>query len=184
MSENPAVTDLLRRWRSGDDTAYTALIEAVYEDVRGIAMRAFVREQPGHTLQATAVANEALLRLHDADVSWEDRNHFLAIIAATTRRILVDHARSRGREKRGGDALHVTLATDHAGAAHPTNVLELHEALETLSRQDARKSKILELHYFAGLTYAEIANLVGVSEATVERDMRFSKAWLRTHLQS
>lgn len=184
MPENPEITQMLRRWRDGDNDAYARLLETLYDDVRIIAGRAFAREGAGHTLQATAVANEALLRIGDADITWQDRSHFLAVVATATRRILVDHARARAREKRGGEALQVTFATEHSGTeATTTGVIELHEALEALGEQDARKARILELHYFSGLTYAEISEVVGISEATVHREIRFSKAWLKTHLQ-
>lgn len=184
MDEPAEITHLLARWRAGDANAYDVLVHALYDEIRLIAHRAFASEPAGHLLQATALANEALLRVGNADITWQDRSHFLAVVATVMRRFLIDHARNNAREKRGGGAHQITLVTDFADPATSTGVLELHEALAMLAQQDARKAHIMELHYFAGLTYAEIGEVVAISPATVDREIRFSKAWLKSHLSA
>ena len=140
------------------------------------------RERSGHTLQATALVHEAYARLAEADLDLRDRGHFFAIASSAMRRILVDHARSRASLKRGGGAQAVSL-DDHLPAADPdSDVLELDDALARLATLDARKARIVELHYFGGLSYAEVARAIDVSPATVDRDLRFAKAWLKGQL--
>ena len=184
-ADSAVVTSLLRRWRGGDQSALDELLPQVYGELRRLAGREFARESAGHTLQPTALINEALLRLVNADVSWQDRCHFQAMMTTTMRRVLVDHARARQREKRGGDQQFVTLVTQAAVAPDQAiDVLVLHEALESLAEQDARKAQLLELYYFGGLSYAELAESLAISEATVHRELRFSRAWLRNHLEA
>ncbi len=178
------VTGLLRAWRDGDATAVDRLVPLVYDELHGLADRFMRRERADHTLQATALVNEAFLRLVDADVPWEDRAHFLAVAARTMRRILVDYARARGRAKRGGEMEKVSL--EGAAVVDPArlpDLVELDEALERLAAQDERKARAIELHYFGGLSYEETAKVLDVSPVTVHRDMRLAKAWLYRHLR-
>jgi len=142
-------------------------------------------ERRGHSLQATALVNEAYLRLIDARrVRWQDRAHFLAMAARLMRRVLVDHARARGRDKRGGDAERVTLVEGIAGTdERPVDVMALDDALEALANIDERKSRVIELRYFGGLSVMETAQALGVSEQTVMRDWKFAKAWLLRELR-
>jgi RNA polymerase sigma factor (TIGR02999 family) len=159
------------------------LMAAVYEDLRRVARRHMRRERAGHTLQTTALVHEAFLRLADADLPWQDRAHFFAVAATQMRRILVDHARARVRAKRGGPARPLPLDEALAGTARSCEELvEVDEALRRLSAQDPRKGRVVELHFFGGLSYPEIARLLDVSLSTVRLDMRFAKAWLRKEL--
>jgi len=178
------VSALLRSWRGGDRDALDRLIPLVYDELKVIAGRLLRGERPDHTLQATALVHEAYARLGGAQVDWRDRSHFFAVAAKQMRRILVVHARSRRRAKRGGGAEQVTLEeTIAVSAESAAGLLELDEALERLAAVDARKAEILELHYFGGLTYAETAEALAISPATVDRDLRFAKAWLYRELQ-
>jgi RNA polymerase sigma factor (TIGR02999 family) len=139
-------------------------------------------ERPEHTLQATALVNEAYLRLIGAEIDWKDRAHFFAVAATTMRRILVDHARTKGRKKRAGERVSleesVLVAPDREA-----ELLAIDDALTELAGHDARAARVVELHYFGGLTYDEIAEALGVSAATVDRDLRFAKAWLYRELK-
>lgn len=179
-----AVTTLLGQWRDGDKAALVALAPLVYDELRDLARRYMGSERAGHTLQATGLVNEAFIRMAGMDVPWSDRAHFYAIAAGSMRRILVDHARARRREKRGGDARHLTLATgmaaDPSGA--PADLVDIDEALKRLDKIDARKCEVVVLHYFGGMTYDEIAEALDVSPATVHRDLRLGKAWLVNEL--
>ncbi len=177
------VTELLVRWRDGDRRALDALIPQVYQELRMVARRRLAGEQAGHSLAPTDLVHEAFARLVTAEVPWTDRVHFFAVAAGTMRRILVDRARSRLRHKRGGGALHVTFQGDEGFlAGDPERLLALHRGLEKLERRDERKARVLELHFFSGLTYEEIAVALKISEATVDRDLRFAKAWLQKEL--
>ena len=141
-------------------------------------------ERPGHSLQATALVNEAYLRLVNADVAWQDRAHFLAVAARVMRRILVDHARSRQYQKRGGVAAHVTLDEALVVAAEPDqDFVALDEALTALAVVDARKSQVVEMRFFGGLTLEETAEALQVSRDTVKRDWRMAKLWLLRELR-
>lgn len=154
----------------------------VYPELHAIAHRQLRHEQPGHTLQTTALLHEAYMRLVGVDIDWEDRRHFFAVAARAMRRVLVDHARSLAREKRGGAFRIVTLDDELAqaaeGAQRATDLIALDEALDRLAAIDARKARATELHFFGGLTYDEIARALGVSAATVHRELRMAKAWL------
>lgn len=177
------ITQLLRDWVDGDQRSLEALTPLVYEQLRRIAARAFAGERAGHTLQATALVHEAYARLVDADVDWQGRSHFFALAARTMRRILVDHASARAAAKRGGGRISVTLHDGMVVAAGADDdMLALHEALGALAELDARKAGILELHYFGGLTYEEMGSVLGLSTSTLDREMRFAKAWLRSRL--
>jgi RNA polymerase sigma factor (TIGR02999 family) len=179
------VTRLLSAWQSGDSRALERLTPLIYEDLRERARRYMKRERPGHTLQATAVVHEAFVKLVAMDVPWQDRAHFFAVAARQMRRILVDHAKARYRNKRGGATTTNGLIeelnnTDAIGpmTSGEIDVLEIDEALQRLTTQSPRLAEIVELHYFGGLTYQELAETLKVSEATVDRDLRLAKAWI------
>lgn len=183
MSEAGEVTRLLRSSRDGDREALDRLVAFVYPELRRVAANALRRQGHPVTLQATAVIHEAWIRLADANVAWDDRVHFFAMAGTVIRRILVDHARARHRLKRGGGALQVTL--DEASAVQPErsiDIVALDEALERLSDQDERMARVVELHYFGGLTYDETAAALGISAATVDRELRLARAWLYRQL--
>ncbi|MFN7926745.1 MAG: sigma-70 family RNA polymerase sigma factor [Blastocatellia bacterium] len=180
-SSDPArVTKLLLAWRAGDAAALERLIPLVHAELRRIARSFMRRERAGHTLETTALVNEAYLRLIDAQrVDWRDRTHFLSVAAGLMRRILVDFAREHHARKRGGSAQQVTL--DDAllvGQTRGEDVLAIAEALQALAAVDARKCKVVELRFFGGLNEAEMAEVLQVSPETVRRDWRLAKAWL------
>jgi RNA polymerase sigma factor (TIGR02999 family) len=178
-------TLLLHAWREGDAGARDALIPLVYEELRRLAARQLRRERRDHTLQATELVHEAFLRLAGADADWRDRAHFLAVAARAMRRVLVDHARARQRQKRSGGSLFVTLDTSVGtpkGEAQVTDIIALDRALRELEEHDPRKARAIELCLFAGLTGPEAATALGVSEPTVRRDLRMARAWLTTRL--
>jgi RNA polymerase sigma factor (TIGR02999 family) len=177
------VTVLLRRWRSGDHQALDELMPLVYDELRRLAARCLYAERPGHTLPATALVHEAYLRLIGVDVEWQNRAHFHALAARILRRILVEYARSHNRQKRGGHALKVPL--DEAVIVGPeasSTVLELDEALQRLAALDARKSEVVQLLYFGGLTYEETGAALDISPATVHRELKLAKAWLHREI--
>ena len=156
----------------------------VYAELHSLAQRRMQLERPDHTLQPTALVHEAFLRLAGGDVNVNDRVHFFALAASTMRRVLVDHAKSRRRDKRGGGAVAVSLDDAlQVGAEPDEDILALDEALAELGTQDPRKARVIELHYFGGLNYDEIAATLDVGVATVNRDLRFAKAWLRKRLE-
>lgn len=182
-----AIQALLERTRSGDAQAAEELMPLVYNQLRSMAANYLRGERPGHTLRPTALVHEAYLRIAQADLPLHDRAHLLALVATAMRRVLVDYARGRGRQKRGEGV--VKLSLEEAGvmleqsASSPEPLLtDIDEALERLAQFDARKSRIVELLYFGGLTYDETAAAVGISVATVHREMRVAKAWLRNEL--
>jgi RNA polymerase sigma factor (TIGR02999 family) len=179
------ISRLLLACKGGDEHALAQLMPLVYDELHVLAHRRLQGERTGHTLQTTELIHEAYLRLSGADVAWEDRVHFFALAAQMMRRILVDHARSRGRAKRGGGAVQVTLEDVAIVDGEPgADLVALDEALERLSTLDPRKARVVELHYFAGLTYDETATAIGVSAATVERELRMAKAWLYRELRA
>jgi RNA polymerase sigma factor (TIGR02999 family) len=156
------------------------MMALVYAELRRIAASYLRRERPDHTLQPTALVHEAFIRLADQrQIDWSNRSQFMGLAAVMMRRILVNHARDRAAEKRGGELEHVplTLAADGIGPSE-VNLLDLHEALERLGEADQRKAQIVELKFFGGLTTDEIAATLGISTATVERDWKFARAWL------
>ena len=179
-STRQEVTQLLGDWSGGDERALEKLFPLVQPELHRLAHHYMSRERPGHTLQTTAILNEAYLRLvDDTKPLWQNRNHFVAAAVQLMRRIMVDHARARGSLKRGGGALKVTL--DEAAvvtAARSEELLALDEALEGLAAQDPRKSQIVELRYFGGLTVEETAEFLKLSPRTVEREWTVAKAWL------
>jgi RNA polymerase sigma factor (TIGR02999 family) len=179
------VTRLLRDWRQGDSQSLEEMMPLVYDELRRIAERYFRKENPGHTLQPTALVNEAFISLVDADVNWSDRLHFYAVSARIMRRLLVDHAKAKLRMKRGGREAKVSLEDVQVIApSPPVDIIELDEALDRLATFDERKSRVVELHYFGGFTYDEIADVIGISVATVDRELRLAKAWLYGELGS
>ena len=180
------VTQLLLDWRDGKAAALDELLPIVYAELRQIAQRYMNRERGSHTLQTTALVNEAYLRLIDQQhVAWQSRAHFFAVAAQVMRHLLVDHARARGYAKRGGAAQQVELSEDCASVAAPSaELLALDEALSKLHTLDARKSRIVELRYFGGLSVEETAEVLGVSGITVKREWLKAKAWLYRELNA
>jgi len=177
------MTQLLRQWSSGDKSALDKLTPVVYDQLHRLASRCLRSERSNHSLCATALIHEAYLRLIDADVAWQDRIHFFAVSARLMRRILVDHAKKNGRQKRGGGA--EVIPFDEAIVVGPDStagLLELDTALERLAAQDHRKSEIVELLCFGGLTYDETAAALKISPATVHREIKLAKAWLHREL--
>lgn len=179
------VTGLLRAWSRGDEEALGQLMPLVEAELRRLARAFMARERRDHTLQTTALVNEAYLRLVDAShLAWQDRAHFLGIAARLMRRVLVDHARSRGYGKRGGGAQHVALDEASLVTREPDfNLLALDHALEKLTAVDERKSRVIELRFFGGLTVEETAEVLHVSIDTVKRDWRLAKLWLLRELE-
>jgi RNA polymerase sigma factor (TIGR02999 family) len=186
MSSDPSVTQLLRRWTEGDAGAAEALAPLVYDQLHALADRLFRGERPGHTLQPTALVHEAFVQLVGAEVDWRDRTHFYAIAARMMRRLLVNHAVARRAEKRGGDALRVTLDESSGGTVdmrpEDAELLDLEDALSALAALDPRKVELVELQYFAGLTFEEMAEVTGLSTSTLDRDLRVARAWLKDRL--
>jgi RNA polymerase sigma factor (TIGR02999 family) len=178
------VTRLLQAWGSGDDTALERLMPLVYNELQRLAHRYMAAEQPGHALQTTALVHEVYLRLVDVEgVDWQDRAHFYCLCARLMRRILIDFARSRNYQKRGGHFPHIEL--DEAAtvsAAVESELLAVDEALKRLSEIDSRKSEVVELRFFGGLTVEETAAALRVSPETVIRDWKLAKAWLLREL--
>ncbi len=179
------VTQLLVDWSNGDQQALERLLPLVYDELRRRARLYLSRERDGHTLQPTALVNEAYLRLIDQTrVRWQDRTHFLAVAAQVMRRILVDHARTRKRSKRGGGAAAVGL--DEVQLAAPERAVDLvalDDALEALAQLDPRQAAIVEQRYFGGMTIEETAQRLGISPATVKRDWEGARAWLYRELR-
>jgi RNA polymerase sigma factor (TIGR02999 family) len=180
-----AVTELLRAWSEGDDGALERLVPLVEAELRRLARGYLGRERRGHTLQITALVNEAFLRLTDArHVRWQDRAHFLGISARLMRRVLVDYARRRGFQKRGGGAQQVTFDEGLIASPDPAlDIVALDRALEALAQVDVRKSRVVELRFFGGLTVEEAAEVLNVSPDTVKRDWRLAKLWLLRELE-
>jgi RNA polymerase sigma factor (TIGR02999 family) len=177
-------TQRFRQARAGDQTALNALLPAVYDELKRIARAQLQRERPEHTLQATALVHEAYLRLLGVDsVDWADRAWFMGLAATMMRRILVNHARDRLADKRGGGAVHVELAAAERVVVEGIDLIGLHDALEALALLDARQARIVELKYFAGMEIDEIALALDVSSATVRRDWTVAKLWLARELK-
>ncbi|MGH9839598.1 MAG: ECF-type sigma factor [Blastocatellia bacterium] len=178
------VTELLRAWSQGDQSVLDELYQLVYDELHRLAHRYMRRENAGHTLQTTALVNEAYLRLAEArDLNWQDRAHFFAVSANVMRRILIDEARARRAERRGGGDL--VIAIDEALDSEKQEDLDLvalDMALQGLAKVNERQSKVVELRYFGGLSVEETATVLGVSSDTVMRDWRFAKAWLKREM--
>ena len=178
------VTQLLANWSHGDRAALEELTPLVYEELRRLAHRHMGRQRPDHTLQATALVNEAYLRLADqSSPNFQNRAHFFAVSARAMRQILVDYARAYQRQKRGSGAHKVELDEAAIVSREGTKeIVDVNEALQELGKLDARKAQVVELKYFGGLTYEEIAEVVKISVGTVRRDWEFAKAWLHKEL--
>ena len=180
MVSTPGLTELLDDWQQGDRTALEKLAPLIYDELRRIAHRYVQRERNGHTLQTTALVNEAYLRLAEQQKpGWQNRSHFFAVTAQMMRHILIDHARRRRFVKHGGNTQQVSL--DEASlmsVERAAELVALNEALDELKQFDQRKSRVVELRYFGGLTLEETADMLGVSLMTVRRDWRAAKAWL------
>ena len=178
-------TELLRAWSQGDGSALDRLVPLVYEELHRLARNYMRRERPDHTLQATSLVNEAYLRLIDVNrVEWRNRAHFLALAAQMMRRILVESARSRQRQKRGGGAVHVNLDdVQELPDSNERDLVALNDALGTLATFDSRMSQVVELRFFGGLTVVGTADVLNVSPETVMRDWKTAKAWLIRELR-
>jgi RNA polymerase sigma factor (TIGR02999 family) len=178
------ITHLLKEWSDGDQQALDELTPLVYEELRQQAARYLRKERPNHSLQATALINEAFLRLIDVtDVQWQNRAHFFAIAANLMRRILVDHARRRDAEKRGGSQVCLTLDEGLAWASEPdVDLLAIDEALDKLAMIDEQQARVVELRFFSGLTVEETATALGISPKTVKRDWSVARAWLKREI--
>ena len=186
MTQGPTpqnITQLLAAWRDGNQSALDELYPLVYDELHRLARRYMTRERKGHTLQTTALINEAYVRLVGQKVNWANRSHFFAISAQIMRRILIDHARRHAYAKRGGGAQQVSL--EEAATVTPDQsgeLLRLDEALKSLAEMDPRRSQVVELRYFGGLNNEEIAGVLNVSENTVTRDWNMARAWLYQQL--
>ena len=189
MEEPPVsphrVTQLLQQWSQGDNAALAELTPLVYEELRRLAHHFMEGQRPDHTLQTTALVNEAYLRLADqTNPNWQSRAHFFAVAARAMRQILVNYANSSRAQKRGGGVLKVEL--DETAILSPEQskaIVDLHEALERLGTLDSRKAEVVELKFFGGLNYDEIGEVLKIAHVTVRRDWEFAKAWLHNELR-
>jgi len=185
LSGSREITGLLLAWHSGDQQALDRLMPLVYDELHRLAHRYMAGERRGHPLQTTALVNEAYLRLVDSSrVRWQDRAHFFAVSAQLMRRVLVDIARARQKLKRGGNAVPVPLDDIALASGPPVDVVALDDALAALARFDERKSKVVELRFFGGLSVEETAAVLNVSTVTVMRDWGLAKAWLLRELET
>jgi RNA polymerase sigma factor (TIGR02999 family) len=186
MPESPQhVTEWLVAWSAGDEMALEQLVPIVHSELRRLARREMRRERPDHTLQTTALVNEAYVRLVDLrGVTWVDRAHFFALSARLMRRILVDHARTRRSQKRGGGVVPLPLDDQMPGRAPAPDLVALDAALQALTAMDSRLGEVVELRFFGGLSVEETAAALKVSESTIMRDWRLAKAWLLKELDA
>jgi RNA polymerase sigma factor (TIGR02999 family) len=183
MEDSAEIVQLLQAWRGGDRAAYDRLFSLVYAELHRLARGKMRRETPGHSLQPTLLVHEVYMRLAGAGVELHDRTHFLSVAARVMRRILVDVARLRRAQKRGGGDVRVTLTGELAAPSHdPVDALTLNTALLRLQDLDPRQAEVIELSYFGGLTHPEIGALLEISPATVDRDLRHARAWLKREL--
>jgi RNA polymerase sigma factor (TIGR02999 family) len=183
MPDNSDITGLLQAWGQGDENALDALAPLIYDELHRLARRVFAGERRGHTLQPTALVNEAYLQLMKAEVPWQDRAHFYALSGRLMRRMLVNHANARNAEKRGGKAVNVTLNESlDAGVTVDAELLKLDEALTQLASIDERKAQLIELQYFGGLSFREMEAVTGLSSSTIDRHLRTARAWLKAEL--
>ena len=183
--QSDQITQLLIAWRNGESQALDELMPLVQRELKRIARNFMRRQNPGHTLQTTALVNEAFVRLVDSDkVNWQDRSHFFAISAQLMRRVLVDAARRKHSAKRGGERIQVTLADDvRSTEADQVDVVAIDEALSRLAKMNQRQCQIVELRYFGGLTEDEVAETLNISSRTVRRDWNLARAWLYRELK-
>jgi RNA polymerase sigma factor (TIGR02999 family) len=183
--DQQAITHLLRRLSSGEKDAFDKLVPLVYDQLRRVASRCLFSDRGDHTLRATALVHEAYIRLADAGGDWKDRAHFYAVATRVMRNILVDYARSGQRQKRGDGLEHIVLDEAVMVSSQPSQDLPaLDESLNRLAAHDPRKSQVVELLFFGGLTYDEAAAALGISKATVHRELRMAKAWLHRDLKA
>ncbi len=181
--DSAEIVQLLEAWRGGDRTAYDRLFPLVYAELHRLARGKLRRETPGHSLQPTLLVHEVYMRMAGAGVGLQDRTHFLSVAARVMRRILVDVARLRRAQKRGGGDVRVTFTGELAASSpDPVDVLTLNTALLRLQDLDPRQADVVELSYFGGLTHPEISEMLGISPATVDRDLRHARAWLKREL--
>jgi RNA polymerase sigma-70 factor, ECF subfamily len=181
------ITQLLRAWEAGDGDARDSVMNLVYDHVRAIAANSLRSAPPGATLTPTEIAHEALLRILGSDAGWQDRRHFFHVVAQATRQILVDAARRRHADKRGGAAERIDIADAAEQLASPdadAQLLRVDAALAELGRTDLRRARTVELVYFGGFSRAEIAATLAVSEGTVDRDLRLARAWLKVAIEA
>ena len=184
MNSRRDVTSLLSAWQAGDEGALDQVSPFIFEELRRLARHHMGGEKPGHTLQTTGLVNEAFMRLVGGEFDYQSRSHFFALAARMMRQILVDHARGRRREKRGGGQRNLTFDEGaHLDAGAPQTILEVDEALTRLATHDSRMAQGVELVYFGGLSYEETAEVLGVSRSTLANDLKFAKAWLKEALR-
>ena len=185
MSDDADITRLLHAWSAGDAQALEALTPLIYDELHRLARRVFAGERAGHTLQPTALVNEAYAQLMKAEVDWQDRAHFYALSSRLMRRLLVNYAVARNTDKRGGKAVNVTLneAVDVAPDSE-VEFLRLDEALSRLAEIDERKARLIELQYFGGLSFREMEAVTGLSSSTIDRHLRTARAWLKAELSA
>lgn len=186
MDRSGEATQLLHALGSQDSTAAERLFALVYDELRAVAHKYFKHQRLDHTLQPTALVNEAFLKLIDqSNLEWQNRAHFLAVAAKAMRQILIDHARERQALKRGGEFCRVTMAEGQTPVTEPDpEILDLEECLQRLAAIDPRQSRVVELRFFGGLTVEEVAHVLGVSKATVEAEWRMARAWIRRELSN
>jgi len=186
MTSPATITQLLIKWRNGDQAAFDELASQVYSELRRLARHYLSQERPGHTLQSSDLVHEAYLRLVDEkEVDWRNRAHFFGLAAVRMRRILVEHARSRLAAKRGGGEYRLSLSeADHLTEDCDVNLLALDDALQRLETLDPQKARIVELRYFSGLTIEQTAEALRISPATVKRDWSMARAWLRSEISN
>ena len=185
MNGHRDITGLLQSWSAGDAHAGEALASIVYDELHRRAAQIFRSENAGHTLQPTALVNEAFVRLVDIEVEWQDRAHFYALCSRMIRRLLIDHANARRAQRRGGGAQHVTLgAAENASAAEDIELAALVDALESLETMDPDKARLIEMQYFGGLTVEEMSEVTGQAVATIGRHLRFARAWIKKEIMS
>ena len=180
-----SITQLLQKSQDGDENALQQLTPIIYQELKRLARASFGGEGFAHTLQPTALLNEAYEKLFDIDIEWQDRKHFFALASRMMRRILIDHAKKNHSQKRGGDVIHTSFKDEQTTSITTDQaLLDLDEALVKLKKHDPRKAKIIELSYFGGLTYNEVAEYLQISSATVHRDLRMAEAWLKHNLSN
>ena len=183
MSDTHRITELLQAWNAGDSRALDELIPLVDQELKKIARAYMRREKQGHTLQTTALVVEAFIRLVQGEpINWQNRHQFYAIVAKRMRQVLIDYARQKSASRRGHGAEHVNIDDVFITSEQSEELLLLHEALERLAELDERKAKIVEFRYFGGFTFKDVAEMLGVSLSTVEREWGFARAWLRREL--
>jgi RNA polymerase sigma factor (TIGR02999 family) len=178
------ITQLLHRWSEGDEDAFSTLVPLVYERLKYIAHARLVQERAGNTLDTTGLVHEAYLKLTDVNrMQWQDREHFFSLASRVMRRVLIDHAHHRLALKRGGGVHHVELNEEHllVADADAERFIALDEALQALEVEHPRQGKAVELHYFGGLTQAQVGQTLGISQPTAMRDLRFARAWIARH---